>query len=108
MVVMTLIRRSGLKWYARGSDMDIVERLQNQTPYGLDDSTVLIDAAKEIRRLRDLYESSDEELNMLLSAQAGWGKVDRLRQAGNALAQAVRTGSGIDDALEDWEVVSGG
>ena len=31
---------------------DIVERLDNSTPYGLADFTVLKDAADEIRRLR--------------------------------------------------------
>jgi hypothetical protein len=31
---------------------DIVERLNSQAPYGLDDCTVLADAAEEIQRLR--------------------------------------------------------
>jgi hypothetical protein len=31
---------------------DIVERLERQIPYGLDDHSVLVDAAGEIRRLR--------------------------------------------------------
>ena len=31
---------------------DIVARLESQTPYGLDDCTVLLDAADEIKRLR--------------------------------------------------------
>jgi hypothetical protein len=31
---------------------DIVKRLESQIPYGLDDCTVLSDAANEIKRLR--------------------------------------------------------
>ena len=43
---------------------DIVERLDNSTPYGLEDFNVLKDAADEIRRLRsiikDYYEAEHE------------------------------------------------
>lgn len=37
-------------------DRDIVERLEKSTPYGLEDYMVLIDAAAEIRRLRNLIQ----------------------------------------------------
>jgi len=65
-------------------------------------------AADEIERLRDRCQSNDQEINMLVSAQQGWGKVDRLREAGNALALAVKTGLSVDSALENWEAVSDG
>lgn len=41
---------------------DIVERLNRAIPYGLEDFAVLVDAATEIERLRDLVELLGEAL----------------------------------------------
>jgi hypothetical protein len=76
--------------------MNIVERLQNATPYGLEDKTLLIDAAQEIQNLYD-------EINALTQAQHSWGRLQKVTEAGNTLAKAVRTHIGLDDALDTWE-----
>jgi hypothetical protein len=59
----------------------------------------------KVENLQEVCRRKDEEINSLLSAQAGWGMTARLRAAGDALAQAVKTNSGVDDALRNWENV---
>lgn len=43
---------------------DIVERLRNATPYGLEDTCILADSADEIERLRSLSDQLAEALDV--------------------------------------------
>jgi hypothetical protein len=45
------------------SKRDIVSRLRSSVPYGLDDATLLRDAAAEIERLRALLAEENRETN---------------------------------------------
>ena len=67
---------------------DIVERLNAATPYGLDDYTVLADAAAEIKRLR-----AERDGGVWLSADAAWALshlLDSIRADGDRQKAARR------------------
>ena len=80
---------------------DIVERLQamldGPVPMTIERADVR-DAIGEIEQLRS-------EVNGMVSAQNGWGKVQRLKEAGDALVAVMRSGSdcGWDKAIDGWE-----
>jgi chromosome segregation ATPase len=79
---------------------DIVERLRNIVEWS--GETLRLEAADEIEQLRDeladykrTVGALEEELNTLLQAQSGWGRVPRLE------AEIAR----LTSMLESWGIV---
>jgi hypothetical protein len=80
---------------------DIVTRLRAATPYGLEDHTVLADAADEVEQLRGRV-SQQRTGKMLLLLEVEQALTERVIAAGRGLEEAVRSGRGVDEALDRW------
>lgn len=81
----------------------ITEEVQGKAIFSMLSGEIFSSAADEIEQLRS-------EINGMANAQNGWGKVQRLKEAGDDLVAVMRSGSdcGWDNAIDAWESATRG